>query len=400
MKQFVAAALAAVLALASDPDSDAHKSMEELCAKYGYQSENYTLTTSDGYILSLYRIPGLVSETETAGKPAVLFMHCQDCDMMEWVFNEPAVAPAFVLANEGYDVWMGNNRGSKYSATHVDKNPKHKAYWDFYQEDMARIDTPTFIDFILDTTKHSTLSYIGHSEGTTQMFMGASLMPEYYNARINVFAALAPVASTANIPSTPIRLAANHIGLIEFQLVDVLRMFNLFSPMPDAAAGVVLLCNMLSLFGVCEYFNHTLLNHHGVDNPDRFDVYMSNVPSGAGYRTFIYYAQMIESGRFALYDYGRRENKSRYGQDPPPLVPIETDYNIPTALFSGSLDNLADPVDVANLSRWISDKIVFQKQYHLDHFSFVIAKDMSYFTEDVVSVLQKFNPTNKSLFLQ
>ena len=63
-------------------DKDAFKTMEEICQGNGFLTESYTLTTSDGYILSLYRIPGLVTDKKDVKKPAVLFMHCQDCDMM------------------------------------------------------------------------------------------------------------------------------------------------------------------------------------------------------------------------------------------------------------------------------------------------------------------------------
>lgn len=65
-------------------------------------------------------------------------MHAQDCDMMEYVSNEVSVAPAFVLAELGYDVWFGNNRGSKFSNQHVELDNHSRAFWDFYQEDMAR----------------------------------------------------------------------------------------------------------------------------------------------------------------------------------------------------------------------------------------------------------------------
>ena len=43
------------------------------------------------------------------------------------------------------------------------------------------------------------MSYLGHSEGTTQLFAGASLMPEFYKNKINVAILLAPAASMADI---------------------------------------------------------------------------------------------------------------------------------------------------------------------------------------------------------
>jgi lysosomal acid lipase/cholesteryl ester hydrolase len=68
--------------------------------------------------------------------------------MMEWVLNTPETAPAFQLSRAGYDVWMGNNRGSKYSNTHQTLSNKDLAYWDFYQMDMANQDLLTFVEYV------------------------------------------------------------------------------------------------------------------------------------------------------------------------------------------------------------------------------------------------------------
>ena len=70
--------------------------------------------TEDGYILSIFRIGKFIKE----GAPVVFLQHgitdSADC----WVINHPEVSPAFQLAREGYDVWLGNQRGIKYSLDH------------------------------------------------------------------------------------------------------------------------------------------------------------------------------------------------------------------------------------------------------------------------------------------
>ena len=114
MKRLFTSAIVSSVAMAIGPD--AFKSMAQLCLENGFFSESYTAVTKDGYVLGISRIPGKFKDNNSnVKKPVVLFMHAQDCDMMEYVSNEASVAPAFVLAEPGYDVWFGNNRGSKFS---------------------------------------------------------------------------------------------------------------------------------------------------------------------------------------------------------------------------------------------------------------------------------------------
>tara|TARA_B110000285_G_C14621085_1_gene379166 strand:+ start:75 stop:449 length:375 start_codon:yes stop_codon:yes gene_type:complete len=120
--------------------------------------------------------------------------------MMQWVYNTPDVAPALVLARAGYDVWMGNNRGTRFSQTHTTLNKTDKAYWDFSWEEMGTKDTPAVIDYILQQTGADKINYIGHSEGTSQIMAGAALMPEYYNSKLHLCVFYAPVSSLALNP--------------------------------------------------------------------------------------------------------------------------------------------------------------------------------------------------------
>ena len=77
------------------------------------------------------------------------------------------------------------------------------------------------------------------------------------------------------------------------------------------------------------------------------------------------------------------------------MVPLDA-YNIPTMFQSGSRDKFAPPLDVAWLAEQLGDKIVFNKEYDLNHLGFSIANDMSFFSVDAVAQLQKYNPTATS----
>lgn len=104
----------------------------------------------------------------------------------------------FVLAEKGFDVWLGNNRGNKYSKKSIHHASSSNKFWDFSIDDFAFYDIPDSINYILETTKQKTLSYIGFSQGTAQAFASLSIHPKL-NEKVDVFIALAPAMNPAGL---------------------------------------------------------------------------------------------------------------------------------------------------------------------------------------------------------
>jgi hypothetical protein len=63
------------------------------------------------------------------GKKAIYLQHGLVDSADTWIVNDESLAPAFYLANQGYDIWLGNSRGNRYS--NILLNPRNKNFWDF-----------------------------------------------------------------------------------------------------------------------------------------------------------------------------------------------------------------------------------------------------------------------------
>lgn len=87
-------------------------------------------------------------------KPAVIMLHGLIDSSDSFILNGPDKAPGFIAADEGYDVWVPNTRGNRYSIMHETLDPySDEKYWDHSFSDFAKYDLPAFINYIKNYTK-------------------------------------------------------------------------------------------------------------------------------------------------------------------------------------------------------------------------------------------------------
>ncbi|KAL0377303.1 UNVERIFIED_CONTAM: Triacylglycerol lipase 2 [Sesamum radiatum] len=91
----------------------------------GYKCQEFDVTTDDGYILSVLRIPEGRAGGGGANRPPVLLQHGLLVDGMSWLMNPPEESLALILADNGFDVWISSVRGTQFSRRHLTLDPSN-----------------------------------------------------------------------------------------------------------------------------------------------------------------------------------------------------------------------------------------------------------------------------------
>ena len=132
-------------------------------------------------------------------------------------------------------------------------------------------------------------------------------------------------------------------------------------------------------------------------NQTRIPVYEAHMNAGSSARAVEHYTQLMQTGNFTRFDFGEAGNMAKYGQPTPPAYPVAASSVPPGGvhMFSGGVDRLGDPRDVATLvATFPMDDSCSHKQIptwgHVD-FLYTMHPEIVY--EDVVARLQAGVPS-------
>ncbi|NXO19196.1 LIPM Lipase, partial [Oriolus oriolus] len=297
-------------------------------------------------------------------RPPVLIVHGFCLDGGDWVDNFPDSSLAFVLADAGYDVWIGNNRGNSWSRRHLNLSTASEEFWDFSFHEMAMYDLPAMVDFILMQTEQEWLFYVGHAQGTSLGFIAFSSLP-HLAKKIRLFLALAPLYTFHHARGpilelffVPDPLLKETFGTRELVLVRRKEKLLLVEKCsrPLAAEACT---DMIFIIGGFDRKNL---------NVSRLDVYLSHFPDCTSVKNLLHWGQTAKSGQFKQFDYGLR-NVEKYNQPTPPLYSIEA-MTVPVALWTGGHDWVTPPEETQRLLPHLSH-IVYHKHFpdwnHFNH---------------------------------
>ncbi|VDO29030.1 unnamed protein product [Onchocerca flexuosa] len=94
---------------------------------------------------------------------------------------------------------------------------------------------------------------------------------------------------------------------------------------------------------------------------------MSHIPAGTSTANVLHWAQMVNSHKIQMYDYGSvKKNMMHYNMSTPPLYNLSL-INVPVYLYSGENDWIADKRDIQAIN---FDLLLLHQKFTLSIISF------------------------------
>lgn len=363
---------------------------------FGYEIESRIVTTKDSYLLTLHRLSGGSPRRVPNGK--VVYLHhgllmCSEVwvTMLEKYQNLP-----FILYDLGYDVWMGNNRGNKYSQKHLYYDVHSVQFWNFSIDEFALFDIPNLIDYILNDTGKEKLTYIGFSQGSAQAFASVSVNSDLNN-KIDQLIAISPA-------TTPHGLHSKFLDILLKSSPNVT--YLLFSRrvlMPSCIFWQRIMYPPL-FDKVIDISNYMLFNwkSFNISKLQKLSSY-AHLYSTTSVKCVVHWFQVMSSKNFQMY-FDTTMSSTLSGLNPVsyPLKNIQ----VPVHLIYGTIDSLVD-IDVmkSQLPKKNTTTYPVYDHEHLDNlwgedvFESVFKRVLQYLEEDIDDVYSRLFRTNENVKL-
>ncbi|XP_051172611.1 lipase 1-like [Leptopilina boulardi] len=360
----------------SESTINATEKLVSLVTDYGYPFEIHHVTTEDGYILELHRIPhGKESNDDKNNKPVAMLQHGLIDSSASFMVAGPNRSLAFLLADNGYDVWMSNSRGNIYSREHNTLSPKKTDFWNFSWHEIGLYDSPAEIDFILNKTNQKKLFHVCVSEGCTELYVMTSLKPEY-NDKIIFSANLAP-AAFFQYPTYNAMIVFH----TPYTLKDIFNLFGYGRVFDHSPIGTITnaFCQPGKITNYfCVIINYIIMGFDWFETDFALlSKFLQFYPAGASIKQFIHYGSLIQfPGTFRQFDYGMSKNREVYKSRLPPKYPLEK-ITIPVAIFHGLNDAIISMKDVETLSKRLPKVVETTMLENFNHLDVYLHQDIN-----------------------
>ena len=119
-------------------DPDVHRTICQIVLNKRPQHlcDVVNVTTNDGFILQTFHIRTSEPTSQTP-TPVLLWHGLMDC-AFSWVMNMADQSLPYLLVDLGYDVWLGNSRGTVYGLEHAGGlTPDDLEFWRFSWDQMG-----------------------------------------------------------------------------------------------------------------------------------------------------------------------------------------------------------------------------------------------------------------------
>ncbi|XP_060523895.1 lipase 1-like [Cylas formicarius] len=301
---------------------------------WGFHTENYTLTLEDGYIITVIRV-----YKERNRKHPIVLGHGAFTNSICWLFSGNN-SLAYVLGYLGYDVWMVNFRGTRYSKEHVSLTYRSHEYWKFTFHDIGIHDLKATMELVRNVTDKKAI-YLGYSMGTTSGYVYCSMTPEHCDKTMLGMLSFAPVGYLIGIKGV-FSIVANRSV---WPLARALTYLFFNGEFTKLTLVNKLIYKFLSLTAVGNYAAIFLVNfvfgfHFTALDPTYIPVVINRFQDTVGVEVISHHSQNYNNKNFRQFDYGKKKNLEIYSQEQPPAYPLHK-IPIPIAMFVGKGDFIA-----------------------------------------------------------